>query len=92
MQELYHAMTDDPTSGYRVLGYFEDFPSGRYPQEVPYLGQPNEVSVFLEKHAGEINQLYCSLPSVRSAEIVPIINYCENHLVRFLVFLMSVTI
>ena len=51
--------------------------------DVPYLGQPNEVSVFLEKHAGEINQLYCSLPSVRSAEIVPIINYCENHLVRF---------
>ena len=83
MQELYHAMTDDPTSGYRVLGYFEDSPSDRYPQDVPYLGQPNEVSVFLEKHAGEINQLYCSLPSVRSAEIVPIINYCENHLVRF---------
>ena len=74
MQELYHAMTDDPTSGYRVMGYFEDFPSDRYPQDVPYLGQPNEVSVFLEKHAGEINQLYCSLPSVRSAEIVPIIN------------------
>lgn len=46
MQELYHAMTDDPTSGYRVLGYFEDFPSDRYPQDVPYLGQPNEVSVF----------------------------------------------
>ena len=83
MQELYHAMTDDPTSGYRVLGYFEDFPSDRYPQDVPYLGQPNEVSVFLEKHAGEINQFYCSLPSVRCAEIVPIINYCENHLVRF---------
>ena len=83
MQELYHAMTDDPTSGYRVLGYFEDFPSDRYPHDVPYFGQPNEVSVFLEKHAGEINQLYCSLPSVRSAEIVPIINYCENHLVRF---------
>ena len=39
--------------------------------------------MFFRKHAGEINQLYCSLPSVRSAEIVPIINYCENHLVRF---------
>ena len=83
MQELYHAMTDDPTSGYRVMGYFEDFPSDRYPQDVPYLGQPSEVNLFLEKHVGEINQLYCSLPSVRSAEIVPIINYCENHLVRF---------
>ena len=83
MQELYHAMTDDPTSGYRILGYFEDFPSDRYPQDVSYLGQPNEVNDFLEKHAGEIDQLYCSLPSVRSAEIVSIINYCENHLVRF---------
>lgn len=83
MLELYHVMTDDPTSGYRVLGYFEDIPSERYPVEVPYLGQPKEVNAYLKKHAGEINQLYCSLPSARSSEIVPVINYCENHLVRF---------
>ncbi len=83
MQELYHAMTDDPTSGYRVLGYFEDFPSDRYPIKVPYLGQPKEVNTYLEKHVGEVDQLYCSLPSARSAEILPVVNYCENHLVRF---------
>ena len=83
MQELYHAMTDDPTSGYRVLGYFEDFPSDRYPSDVSYLGHPQEVNNFLEQNVGRVDQLYCSLPSARSAEIVPIINYCENHLVRF---------
>ena len=83
MQELYHAMTDDPTSGYRVLGYFEDFPSDRYPSDVLYLGHPQEVNNFLEQNVGRVDQLYCSLPSARSAEIVPIINYCENHLVRF---------
>ena len=83
MQELYHAMTDDPTSGYRVLGYFEDFPSDRYPSDISYLGHPQEVNSFLEQNAGKVDQLYCSLPSARSAEIVPIINYCENHLVRF---------
>lgn len=83
MQELYHAMTDDPTSGYRVLGYFEDFPSDRYPSDVLYLGYPQEVNNFLEQNVGRVDQLYCSLPSARSAEIVPIINYCENHLVRF---------
>ena len=83
MQELYHAMTDDPTSGYRVLGYFEDFPSDRYPSDILYLGHPQEVNNFLEQNVGRVDQLYCSLPSVRSAEIVPIINYCENHLVRF---------
>jgi len=83
MQELYHAMTDDPTSGYRVLGYFEDFPSDRYPSDVSYLGHPQEVNNFLKQNVGRVDQLYCSLPSTRSAEIVPIINYCENHLVRF---------
>lgn len=83
MQELYHAMTDDPTSGYRVLGYFEDFPSDRYPSDVSYLGHPQEVNNFLKQNVGRVDQLYCSLPYARSAEIVPIINYCENHLVRF---------
>ena len=83
MQELYHAMTDDPTSGYRVLGYFEDFPSDRYPGDVSYLGSPQEVNEFLKRNVGQVDQLYCSLPSARSAEIIPIINYCENHLVRF---------
>ncbi len=83
MQELYHAMTDDPTSGYRVLGYFDDFPSDRYPSDVSYLGHPQEVNNFLKQNVGRVDQLYCSLPSARSAEIVPIINYCENLLVRF---------
>lgn len=83
MQELYHAMTDDPTSGYRVVGYFEDVPSDRYPKNVAYLGQPKEVNEYLKRNAGNVDQLYCSLPSARSSEIVPVINYCENHLVRF---------
>ena len=83
MQELYHAMTDDPTSGYRVLGYFEDLPSSRYPEGVSYLGQPKEVNDYLISNVGQVDQLYCSLPSARSGEIVPVINYCENHLVRF---------
>ena len=74
MQELYHSMTDDPTSGYRVQGYFEDFPSDRYPMNIAYLGQPCEAVDYLTRNAGKVDQLYCSLPSARSAEIVPIIN------------------
>ena len=83
LQELYHFMTDDTTSGYRVLGYFADFPSDRYPLNVAYLGQPKEAVDYLDHNVGKIDQLYCSLPSARSTEIVPIINYCENHLIRF---------
>lgn len=79
--ELYHAMTDDPTSGFRVIGYFEDVPSDKFPEVLPYLGSPKDIMDYLELHPTE--HLYCSLSSSRSDEIVPIINYCENHLVRF---------
>lgn len=83
MQELYHSMTDDPTSGYRVVGYFDYTPLKCYPDDIPYLGQPKEAIDYLVRNAGKIDQLYCSLPSVCSEEILSLINYCENHLIRF---------
>lgn len=81
MVELYHEMTDDPTSGFRVVGYFEDIPSVHFPSNVPYLGHPKKVVSYLQENG--VSQLYCSLPSSRSEEIIPIVNYCENHLIRF---------
>lgn len=77
MAELYHEMTGDPTTGFRVIGYFEETPTNDFPKQVPYLGHPQEVVPFLQSHS--IEQVYCCLPSKRSHEIVPIINYCENH-------------
>ena len=31
--ELYHQMTDDVTSGFRVIGYFDDQPGSRFPEK-----------------------------------------------------------
>ena len=31
MTELYHEMTNDPTSGYRVIGYFDSVPNENFP-------------------------------------------------------------
>lgn len=79
--ELYHSLADDSTSGYRVMGYFEDFPSNNFPDEVKYLGKIDEIIPYLKLKS--IHNLYCCLPSSREKEIVPIINYCENHFIRF---------
>ena len=57
------------------------YPPMIFPKVSPYLGQPKEVVTYLQQH--HIEQVYCCLPSARSHEIVPIINYCENHLIRF---------
>ncbi len=81
MIELYREMTQNSTVGFRVNGYFSDSLSRNFPENVPYLGHPKEVVAYLAKH--HTDQIYCSLSSDYSYEIVPIINYCENHLIRF---------
>lgn len=79
--ELYHEMTFDSTSGYRVLGYFDTNPNAKFPASCTYLGKPEQVIAYLTHN--KVNQLYCCLPSALSAYIVPVINYCENNLIHF---------
>lgn len=81
MVELYEEMTADPTSGFKVVGYFAEHPSDNYPKECHYLGTPQEVIPYLKKSKAE--QLYCGLISSHSKEILPIISYCENNLIHF---------
>lgn len=81
MTELYQEMAGDPATGFRIVGYFCDSPSDEFPPNVPYLGHPKEAVAYLQQH--HIEQVYCCLPSACSHEIIPIINYCENHLIRF---------
>ncbi|WP_448779479.1 undecaprenyl-phosphate glucose phosphotransferase [Bacteroides congonensis] len=80
--ELYHEMTDDATSGFRVCGYFDDIPNNNFSESCCYLGKPEESIVFLERHP-EVRHLFCCLPSRERDRIIPIIDYCENHLVHF---------
>lgn len=80
---LYHELTDDPSIGYWVCGYFDTEPNGSFPKECPYLGTPRDVISYLEEHKADVRNLYCCLPSSRKDEILPIIKYCENHVVRF---------
>ncbi|MCI1683380.1 MAG: undecaprenyl-phosphate glucose phosphotransferase [Bacteroides sp.] len=81
MQELYHEMIKDPTAGFHVLGYFAETPSTFLPEKNFYLGEPSGVIPFLRNVGAE--NVYCSLPSAQSQIILPIINYCENHMIRF---------
>lgn len=79
--ELYKEMVGDPTTGFRIIGYFDDLPTNQFPDHIPYLGVPSEVIPCLQNQ--QIEEVYCCLPSIRSNEILPIINYCENNLIRF---------
>lgn len=80
--ELYHELTDESGSGYRVSGYFAETPSEDFPSECHYLGTPDNTISWLKQNQ-HINSLYCALPSAEKNTIVPIIDYCENNLVHF---------
>ena len=81
MEDLFHQMTDDLTSGFRVVGYFDNEPSDFVGSVLPHLGDISEVLPFLKEN--DLDNLYCCLPSKRSEEILPIVNYCENNFIRF---------
>ncbi len=81
--ELYHELTDDPTSGCSICGYFDDEPNPDLDNlHCPYLGKPEEVTSYLAEHP-HIHYLFCCLPSRKANIILPIINYCENNVVHF---------
>ncbi len=51
--ELYHEMTSDATTGYRVLGYFDTTPNAKFPASCTYLGKPEQAIDYLAQHKGE---------------------------------------
>lgn len=83
MLELYREMTNDPTIGFHFLGYFDDAPATQSAgiTSPNYLGSVYSTISYLQENPIDI--VYCCLPSKRSDEILPIIQYCERHLIRF---------
>jgi Undecaprenyl-phosphate glucose phosphotransferase len=80
--EIYHEMSGNGDTGYSVVGYFDEKVNPAFPKECPYLGKPIQVKEYLEKHT-YVHYLFCCLPSRDSDIIVPLIDYCENHVVHF---------
>lgn len=81
IRELYDEMRH-PFYGYSVEGYFSDEPMEEAPAGLQLLGPVADSIEYVKNHK-ELQQLYCSLPAIRSAEILQIIDTCERNCVRF---------
>lgn len=78
---LHHLMMADLSTGFRFMGYFDDKKSELLPESVQRLGCVSDALGWLETHSP--HAIFCNLPSSRSKEILAIMNYCENHFIRF---------
>ncbi|MFR9503940.1 MAG: undecaprenyl-phosphate glucose phosphotransferase [Rikenellaceae bacterium] len=81
LMELYNEMALHLTTGYDVIGYFDAEPSEKFEGKCEYLGKSEEVIEYLSRNS--VDRVYCGLSSRHSDVIVPIMNYCEGHLIRF---------
>ena len=81
LRALYDRMALDLSTGYNVKGYFEDQPSTHLPETLLRLGTVSQITSYLDNN--HVDMLFCNLSSSRSEEILQIMNYCENHLIRF---------
>lgn len=72
---------NSPILGYHVLGYFNNESVPAFQGQIPYLGKVEDVHAYLKQQT--VHQLFCSLPSSMSSDIVPIIDSCEHNCCHF---------
>ncbi|MCH4252240.1 MAG: undecaprenyl-phosphate glucose phosphotransferase [Prevotella sp.] len=83
LEDLYAAMRDDVSYGYRLKGYFADAPKEDFLGGIPYLGRVSELDSWLDGYPGRISAVYCSLPSERADEIRQLMECCTRHVTLF---------
>ena len=81
LRALYDRMSIDLATGYQIKGYFESQDSRNLGSLLPRLGTVSELIPYLEQYP--VDMLFCNLPQDQSDDIRHIIDYCENHLIRF---------
>ena len=78
--ELYKVMKDDISSGFNILGFFDDNLALR--DVLPnYLGTTDKVEQFaIDK---DIDEIYCTLPGTNDEKILRLLNFAEKYMIRF---------
>lgn len=77
---LYLQLTSQDTYGYRVLGYFENGPVNPHYLN-NYLGDIRSSFEFIQNN--KVDEIYCALCGTENETITHLMEYCENHLIRF---------
>lgn len=82
IQTLYEEMESSLASIYEVVGYFDVTENEIFSSQCRYLGTPDSFADFMSEKK-DVKHIFCSLSMVQGRYNVPIINYCENHLLHF---------
>lgn len=78
--ELYRVMKDDISSGFNILGFFDD--NLALKEILPnFLGTTDQVEKFAEEN--DLDEIYCTLPGTNDEKILRLLNFSEKNMIRF---------
>lgn len=89
--EVYKLMTEDPSAGYAVKGYYADTDIDKVPKEFKRIGDMKQLMTIIDKTLNNtingtpshIEEVFCSLSHDYSDDIVKIIRYCDKNVIHF---------
>lgn len=81
LRYLFDELSSRPVTGFRIKGYFDESTDNQFTDVLPRLGGLSEIEPYLKKQHVDI--IFCNLTSRHNKEILELMNYCENHLIRF---------
>lgn len=83
---MYNDLVKDPTTGYRVLGYFSNGTMENAPQEFKKIGSLADLDEHMKQNENTdhiADELFCALSHDDSERIVRIMDFCNRHVIRF---------
>jgi len=82
---VYNQIMKDPATGYKVSGYFADNRLENEPEKLKHLGTISDLinGITNVEDLPKSNDIFCSLSHTRDEEILKIMDYCDNHVIRF---------
>jgi len=89
--EMYFSMTEEPSAGYNVKGYYADEPIANAPSNLAWLGTLGALSDIINSSINSTingtpvstDELVCCLSHDKSKEIFRIMHYCERNVIHF---------
>ena len=89
--EMYNIMTEDPSAGYHVSGYYADEDIPNAPTGLVRLGDMNTLNEIMSSSINNtingspinIEELFCCLSHDESEEIIKIMQFCDKNVIHF---------
>lgn len=83
--DVYEDLSNDPATGYQVLGYYADEEIAGAPEKLKWLGSLNDLSENIRTNAPQTqpHECFCCLSHDYSDFIVQLMRYCDRHIIHF---------